>query len=122
MLAFCIFKREKAVTVVAFTDEEQTLAPVAFEPTMTWDDALKHCVGLMLPKTKVSLAAPIKHADAQKVKVDMFITITDSLIRVNPTRRPPVAEMAEYRKKTKLPLSRYVTNASPPTVGTWMAM
>uniref|UniRef100_A0A182XBN5 TROVE domain-containing protein n=1 Tax=Anopheles quadriannulatus TaxID=34691 RepID=A0A182XBN5_ANOQN len=122
MLAFCIFKREKAVTVVAFTDEEQTLAPVAFEPTMTWDDALKHCVGLMLPKTKVSLAAPIKHADAQKVKVDMFITITDSLIRVNPTRRPPVAEMAEYRKKTKLPLSRYVTNAPPPTVGTWMAI
>uniref|UniRef100_A0A182KCA2 TROVE domain-containing protein n=1 Tax=Anopheles christyi TaxID=43041 RepID=A0A182KCA2_9DIPT len=108
LLAFSIFKREKAVTVVAFTDEEQTLAPVAFESTMTWEQALKLCVGLMLPKTKVSLAAPIKQAEAQKIKVDVFITMTDSLIRVNPNRCPPVAEMAEYRKKTKLSLSRYL--------------
>uniref|UniRef100_A0A182N4W7 TROVE domain-containing protein n=1 Tax=Anopheles dirus TaxID=7168 RepID=A0A182N4W7_9DIPT len=108
MLAFSIFKREKHVTVVAFTDNVTTLTPVAFEPTMGWEQAIEHCVGLMLPKTKVSLAAPIKQAETQKLKVDVFITITDSLIRVHPTRIPPLTEMQEYRKKAKLNLSRYV--------------
>uniref|UniRef100_A0A182PEE1 TROVE domain-containing protein n=1 Tax=Anopheles epiroticus TaxID=199890 RepID=A0A182PEE1_9DIPT len=110
LLAFSIFKREKSVTVVAFTDDEEILTPVAFEPTMSWEQAIGHCTGLMLPKTKVSLAAPIKQAEAQKLKVDVFITITDSLIRVNPTRRPPVAELTEYRKKAKLTLCRSVYN------------
>ncbi|XP_053659849.1 RNA-binding protein Ro60-like [Anopheles marshallii] len=108
LLAFSIFKREKNVTVVAFTDEVETLAPVNFESTMTLEQAMKHCVGLMLPTTKVSLAAPIKQAEANKVKVDVFITITDSLIRVNPNQCPPTAELQEYRKKLKLNLSRYV--------------
>uniref|UniRef100_A0A182VQW1 TROVE domain-containing protein n=1 Tax=Anopheles minimus TaxID=112268 RepID=A0A182VQW1_9DIPT len=108
LLAFSIFKREKNVTVVAFTDEVETLVPVNFEPTMTLEQATKQCVGLLLPTTKVSLAAPIKQAEAQKVKVDVFITITDSLIRVNPNRRPPVAELQDYRRKMKLNLSRYI--------------
>uniref|UniRef100_A0A182SQF9 TROVE domain-containing protein n=1 Tax=Anopheles maculatus TaxID=74869 RepID=A0A182SQF9_9DIPT len=108
LLAFSIFKREKNVTVVAFTDDKEALASVEFEPTMTLDQAMKLCVGLMLPTTKVSLAAPIKQAEANKVKVDVFITITDSLIRVNPTRCPPTAQLQEYRKKMKLNLSRYV--------------
>uniref|UniRef100_A0A182MMD2 TROVE domain-containing protein n=1 Tax=Anopheles culicifacies TaxID=139723 RepID=A0A182MMD2_9DIPT len=108
LLAFSIFKREKNVTVVAFTDEVDKLVPVNFEPTMTLEQATKQCVGLMLPTTKVSLAAPIKQAEAQKVKVDVFITITDSLIRVNPNRRPPTAELQDYRRKMKLNLSRYV--------------
>uniref|UniRef100_A0A182R1H0 TROVE domain-containing protein n=1 Tax=Anopheles funestus TaxID=62324 RepID=A0A182R1H0_ANOFN len=108
LLAFSIFKREKNVTVLAFTDDVETLVPINFEPTMTLEQAMKQCVELMLPTTKVSLAAPIKHAETHKVKVDVFITVTDSLIRVNPNRSPPTAELQEYRKKMKLNLSRYV--------------
>uniref|UniRef100_A0A182PZE5 TROVE domain-containing protein n=1 Tax=Anopheles farauti TaxID=69004 RepID=A0A182PZE5_9DIPT len=108
MLAFSIFKREKNVTVVAFTDDVEKLTPVAFEPTMGWEQAIEHCVQLMLPKTKVSLAAPIKQAETQKLKVDVFITITDSVVRVNPARVPPLAALQEYRKKAKMNLSRYI--------------
>ncbi|XP_035899968.1 60 kDa SS-A/Ro ribonucleoprotein-like [Anopheles stephensi] len=108
LLAFSIYKREKNVTVVAFTEDKEALASVEFEPSMTLEQAMKLCVGLMLPTTKVSLEAPIKQAEASKLKVDVFITVTDSLIRVNPTRRPPTAQLQEYRKKMKLNLSRYV--------------
>ncbi|XP_050069084.1 RNA-binding protein Ro60-like [Anopheles maculipalpis] len=108
LIAFSIFKREKHVTVVAFTDDKEILASVEFEPSMTFEQAMKCCVELMLPTTKVSLAAPIKQAEADKIKVDVFITITDSLIRVNPTRCPPTAQLQEYRKKMKLNLTRYV--------------
>lgn len=107
MLAFSIYKREKDVTVMAFTGEAGVLQPVEFEESMTWMDAVAHCQGLLLPKTKVSLVAPIARAMADKVKVDLFITITDSLIRVNPLRSPPYEALQEYRKKIKLSLSRY---------------
>uniref|UniRef100_A0AAG5D3U9 TROVE domain-containing protein n=1 Tax=Anopheles atroparvus TaxID=41427 RepID=A0AAG5D3U9_ANOAO len=108
MLAFSIFKREQNVTVVAFTEQEDILKPVQFTASMNWQQAVAHCQGLLLPKTKVSLAAPIARAEADKLKVDLFITITDSLIRVNPTRTPPYVALRDYRKKVKLNLSRYV--------------
>ncbi|KFB40686.1 AGAP001871-PA-like protein [Anopheles sinensis] len=107
MLAFSIYKREKDVTVMAFTEEAGVLKPVEFEESMTWLDAVAHCQALLLPKTKVSLVAPIARAEADKVKVDLFITITDSLIRVNPLRTPPNEALQDYRKKVKLSLSRY---------------
>ncbi|XP_053671352.1 RNA-binding protein Ro60-like [Anopheles nili] len=108
LLAFSIFKREKSVFIGSFTETDLVLSPVSFDESMNWEQALKCCAKLVLPKTKVSLAAPIKLATAEKIKIDMFITITDSLIRVNPSRLPPIAELNEYRKKFKLHLARYV--------------
>ncbi|XP_058130336.1 RNA-binding protein RO60-like [Anopheles ziemanni] len=107
MLAFSIYKREKDVTVMAFTEQADILHPVEFGESMSWLDAVAHCHALVIPKTKVSLVAPIARAKADKVKVDLFITITDSLIRVNPLRTPPYKALQDYREKVKLSLSRY---------------
>ncbi|XP_035796313.1 60 kDa SS-A/Ro ribonucleoprotein-like [Anopheles albimanus] len=111
LLAFSIFKREKHVTVEMFSDDEQKLYPVNFRPEMSWSDALAHCIPASLEpmtRTKVALSAPIAKAQAKKQKVDVFITITDSLIRVNPTRIAPWRAMRDYRKAMNLNLSRYI--------------
>ncbi|XP_050084670.1 RNA-binding protein RO60-like [Anopheles aquasalis] len=115
LLAFSIYKREKHVTVEMFSDDKQKLYPVNFRKEMSWSEALDHCRLLpettgtkLLSKTKVSLSAPIAKAQAKKQKVDVFITITDSLIRVNPTRIPPWRAMRDYRKAMNLNLSRYI--------------
>ncbi|XP_049529924.1 RNA-binding protein RO60-like [Anopheles darlingi] len=108
LLAFSIFKREKHVAVEMFTDDVKTLQPVNFRTEMSWSEALNHCKQLLVAKTKVALSAPISKAQAKKQKVDVFITITDSLIRVNPNRIPPWRAMLDYRKTMHSNLSRYI--------------
>ncbi|XP_052868061.1 RNA-binding protein RO60 [Anopheles cruzii] len=108
LMAFSIFKREKKVTVVAFSEDEKTLRPVEFRQDMTWSQALEHGKGMVLQKTKAKLTMPIQNAQTNKQEVDVFITITDSLIRVNPLRSAPAEALQEYRKAMNLNLTRYV--------------
>ncbi|XP_058057267.1 RNA-binding protein Ro60 [Anopheles bellator] len=108
LMAFSIFKREKNVTVVAFAEDEKSLRPVEFRQDMTWSQALKHCKDMVLPKTKAKLTMPIQNAQTNKQEVDVFITITDSLVRINPLRSAPAEALLEYRKAMNLNLTRYV--------------
>lgn len=58
--------------------------------------------------TKVEITRPLKHAQTNKEHVDVFITIVDSLIRVNPTRNSPDDTLEIYNNRPKNPKARYI--------------
>ncbi|XP_055549319.1 RNA-binding protein RO60-like [Wyeomyia smithii] len=101
LLTLPMFKREPHMKVLTFTEAPHVLADVDFTREMTFFQACDHIQAKANKKTKVDITQPIQYARQNKKKVDVFITIVDSLIRVNPNRHSPVVALNSYNKETK---------------------
>ena len=92
---------KKEVTLMSFTDDPEKLKPVMFDQDTSFEKAVeiykkeiaKH------PKTKQRITLPLKKALDDKIKVDVFITIVDSVARTMGTIvKPPIDVLQAYRK------------------------
>ncbi|XP_065081746.1 RNA-binding protein RO60-like [Ochlerotatus camptorhynchus] len=98
LLTLPMFKREPHLKVFSFTDQPTELVEVDLTREMDFFKGCDHIQNHANKKTKVSITQPIQHATKKQMKVDVFITIVDSLIRVNPKRESPVAALKSYNK------------------------
>lgn len=101
LLTLPMFKRETHMKVLTFTEAPHVLADVDFTREMTFFQGCDYIQSIANKKTKVDITQPIQYARQNKKKVDVFITIVDSLIRVNPNRHSPVVALNSYNVETK---------------------
>lgn len=101
LLTLPMFKREPHMKVMSFTEKSTELVEVDLTREMDFFKACDHIQNNANKKTKVSITQPIVHAHQMKMKVDVFITIVDSLIRVNPERSSPAAALKCYNQYSK---------------------
>lgn len=101
LLTFPLLKGNNFVKVLSFTENKSELAEVDFTREMEFFQGCDHIQNRANKKTAVDITQPIKQAAEQKMEVDAFLTIVDSLIRVNPKRESPVEELNNYNKTMK---------------------
>ncbi|XP_058446030.1 RNA-binding protein RO60-like [Malaya genurostris] len=101
LLTLPMFKRETHLQVLTFTEAPHILADVDFTREMAFFQGCDHIQSIAKKKTVVDITQPIQYARQNKKKVDVFITIVDSLIRVNPQRHSPVVALNNYNTETK---------------------
>uniref|UniRef100_U5EY46 TROVE domain-containing protein n=1 Tax=Corethrella appendiculata TaxID=1370023 RepID=U5EY46_9DIPT len=101
-------KRFENVSIYTFSDDKENLKKLELNADMSFTDASTYCTELLLPKTCANLNLPIQTAIKDKTKVDVFITIVDSVIRTNPNLKPPTDSMGDYRKAMNLKMSKYI--------------
>lgn len=106
IIALTLLKREKDVKVLTFT--ETGVEPLAIQKSMTFEDAFKFCMEKKQSKTKHTLEAPVTYAKENDLKIDVFITIGDSVINMAGQGKVPTATIVNYRKAVKLNNARYV--------------
>lgn len=107
MLAFSLLKREKDVTVMAFSETEGKLQAVPIGRDMNFDKAMSNCNEASVDRTYQDLALPFKSASEQKKKVDIFITIVDSVARTCRAGKPPLDEFRHYKKAMNCKMAKY---------------
>lgn len=107
LLTLPMFKRESHLKVLSFTEQPDQLVEVDLTREMDFFKGCDHIQNHANKKTKVKLTQPIEYAGQKKMPVDVFITIVDSLVRVNPKRESPVAKLNAYNKDMKRK-ARYV--------------
>ncbi|XP_055608034.1 RNA-binding protein RO60-like [Uranotaenia lowii] len=107
-----ILKREQFVRVMTFTEQAETLKDVDFTREMKFFDAFEHIQANSAKKTKVDIQQPLEYASKGKNKVDVFITIVDSLIRVNPQRTSPAERLYKYNHDKKANARYIIINLS----------
>lgn len=112
LLTLPIVKREPHVTVLSFTEKPEELKKVNLSREMDFFKACDHIQNAAVKKTNVQLTRPIEYAEENKMPVDVFITIVDSLIRVNPKRRSPVVKLNAYNKAMKQKARFVIVNLS----------
>lgn len=111
LLALCYLKREKDVILMSFTSEANMLTKVELEKSMSFERALGIVDVVAEEKTEQNLALPIEKAAKDKKKVDVFITIVDSIGHATKGKRTaPTAALQHYRKVMKNNKARYVYN------------
>lgn len=108
MLAFSLLRREKDVTIMTFSDNEGKLKTVPITRDMTFDKAMSFCSEASVDRTYQNLGLPFKSAAEQKKKVDIFITIVDSVARTCRTGKPPLDEFRHYKKNMNCKMTKYV--------------
>lgn len=101
LLSLPILKRETHVNVMSFTEQPDKLADVNLTREMVFFQGCDHIQAMANRKTKVDICEPIQHAQRTKAKVDVFLTIVDSLVRVNPKRSSPVQALNAYNAETR---------------------
>ena len=101
LLTLPMLKRETHVNIMSFTEQPNKLTNVNLTREMAFFQACDHIQAIANRKTKVDICEPIRHAQRTKAKVDVFLTIVDSLIRVNPKRDSPVQVLNTYNTETR---------------------
>lgn len=112
LLTLPMVKREPHMKVMTFTENPDQLAEVELTREMDFYKACEKIQAKALKKTKVRLTKPIEYALEKKMPVDVFITVVDSLVRVNPTRNPPLYKLDEYNQQMKQQARFIVVNLS----------
>lgn len=92
---------------MAFSDEEGKLQNVPITKSMEFDKAMSVCTEACADRTHQNLGLPFKSAAEQKKKVDVFITIVDSVARTCRTGKPPLDEFRLYKKNMNCKLAKY---------------
>lgn len=111
LLALCYLKREKDVILMSFTSEANILKKVELEKSMSFERALGIVDVVAEEKTEQNLSLPIEKATKDKKKVDVFITIVDSIGHATKGKSTaPTAALQNYRKVMKNNKARYVYN------------
>lgn len=105
VLALSLMKKEK-VTVMMFTEKENVLAEVPLTRDMTFDKALNVCKSMEIDRSLQNMGLPFTVAKEKKMKVDLFITMVDSIARSCQSGEAPITELDNYKaavtlKKTK---------------------
>uniref|UniRef100_A0A1Q3EXI6 Putative ro ribonucleoprotein autoantigen n=1 Tax=Culex tarsalis TaxID=7177 RepID=A0A1Q3EXI6_CULTA len=101
LLTLPMLKRETHVNIMSFTEQPNKLTNVNLTREMAFFQGCDHIQAIANRKTKVDICEPIRHAQRTKAKVDVFLTIVDSLIRVNPKRGSPVQVLNAYNAETR---------------------
>lgn len=101
LLTLPMLKREPHVNVMSFTEQPNKLTNVNLTREMAFFQGCDHIQAIANRKTKVDICEPILHAQRTKAKVDVFLTIVDSLVRVNPKRASPVQVLNAYNAETR---------------------
>lgn len=101
LLTLPMLKREAHVNIMSFTEQPNKLTNVDLTREMAFFQGCDHIQAIANRKTKVDICEPIRHAQRTKAKVDVFLTIVDSLIRVNPKRGSPVQVLNTYNAETR---------------------
>lgn len=100
LLALPILKCEKEVDIYTFTESSTRLERVNLTREMyfstAYDELQKHGENR---KTRVDINFPFIYVMEQGWEVDVFITIVDSLSRVNPHGRPPWCALDAYNRR-----------------------
>lgn len=101
IIALTYLKRERDVRILTFTEDPETDGGIEVLPlqrSMSFEDALQFCKTRQRTKTLNSLELPWNFARLQGFKADVFITITDSVIRNAPLGKPPTLAINAYKK------------------------
>lgn len=101
LLTLPMLKREPHVNIMSFTEQPSKLTNVNLTREMAFFQGCDHIQAIANRKTKVDICEPILHAQRTKAKVDVFLTIVDSLVRVNPKRASPVQVLNAYNAETR---------------------
>lgn len=107
MLAFSLLKREKDVTIMAFSENEGKLQSVPINRDMNFDKAMSICTEASVDRTYQNLGLPFKSAAEQRKKVDIFITLVDSVARTCRAGKPPLDEFRQYKKNMNCKMAKY---------------
>lgn len=112
LLTLPMLKREPHINIMSFTEQSDKLANVNLTREMTFFQGCDHIQAIASRKTKVDICEPIRHAQRTKAKVDVFLTIVDSLIRVNPKQTSPVQVLNTYNTETRNKAVYIIVNLS----------
>lgn len=107
MLALSLLKREKEVTIMSFSANEGKLKNVPINRDMNFEKALTVCSEVSADRTFQNLGLPFKSATEQKKKVDVFITLVDSVARTCRAGKPPLDEFRQYKKSMNCKMAKY---------------
>lgn len=113
IIALTYLKREKDVKVLSFSDENDGIELLPIQPSMNFDEALKFCETRKKSKTIHTLDLPFNYAKANRLKADVFLTISDSVIRCAPgttlkPSTPPTQAISVYQNALKISNVRYI--------------
>lgn len=108
LLSLSLLKREKDVIIMAFSKNDGKLQNVPLNRDMTVDKAISTCSELSVDRTYQDLRLPFKEAFFQQKKIDIFITIVDSVARTCRTGKPPLEEFRHYKKNLNCKMAKYV--------------
>lgn len=111
IIALTYLKRERDVKILTYTDDAEKdggIEPVTLQRSMTFEDAYKFCETRKRKKSLNSLELPWNYARAKGLKADVFITITDSIIRNAPLGKPPIQAINAYKKAVNLSNVRHI--------------
>lgn len=101
LLALPMYKQETQITIKSFTEQSNVLSDVNFTREMEFFQGCDHIQAIASKKTKVDICQPMNEARSSKANVDVFLTIVDSLIRVNPKRTSPALALSAYNAESK---------------------
>ncbi|CAO1441761.1 unnamed protein product [Diamesa serratosioi] len=109
--ALILLKKEKEVTVMTFTEDKDRLSRVPFTSETSLENAMDiYEKGMQeTPKTVHNTSLPLKIALETKTKVDVFITIVDSIARSRGKKTiKPAPQLQAYRDGMDLKLAKYI--------------
>lgn len=101
LLTLPVYKHEPHVQVLSFAEDAAKLNDVQFTREMDFLQGCEHIQHKAMKKTVVNINQPILYAQQNNKKIDVFITIVDSLIRVNPKRISPIETLNKYNAAQK---------------------
>lgn len=110
IIALTYLKRERDVKILTYTDDEAEggIEILSLQRSMSFEDALKFCETRKRKKTLNSLDLPWNFAKAKGFKADVFLTITDSVIRNAPLGKPPTPAINAYKKAVNISNVRHI--------------
>lgn len=111
IIALTYLKRERDVKILTYTDDGEIdggIETLPLQRSMSFEDALQFCKTRQRKKTLNSLDLPWNFAQAKGFKADVFITITDSVIRNAPLGKPPTQAINAYKKALNISNVRHV--------------
>ncbi|XP_063701689.1 RNA-binding protein RO60-like [Culicoides brevitarsis] len=111
IIALTYLKRERDVKILTYTDDEGTdggIEVLPLQKSMSFEDALQFCKTRQRDKTLSSLELPWNFAKTKGMKADVFMTITDSIIRNAPLAKPPTQAISAYKKAVNMSNVRHV--------------
>uniref|UniRef100_A0A336M9Z0 CSON013130 protein n=1 Tax=Culicoides sonorensis TaxID=179676 RepID=A0A336M9Z0_CULSO len=111
IIALTYLKRERDVKILTFTDEETDpggIEVLALQKSMSFEDAIKFCETRKRKVTLHSLELPWNFAKTKGFKADVFLTITDSVVRCAPLGKLPTQEINAYKKAVNMSNVRHI--------------
>ncbi|XP_059610291.1 RNA-binding protein Ro60 [Phlebotomus argentipes] len=113
VMALSLLHAGRKVDILTFSDNRGTLKRVPLTKEMSYDEAYKVCIGMLMDKTWQDLSTPFNEAMMKNKEYNAIIVFVDSLLRAGKSASSMLMAFNRYkikgqRQKYSNPFSRFV--------------